>query len=116
MSRRQFDDWLDTSRKRAEDALERHMAELQGPPQRLHDAMRYAVLGPGKRVRALMVYAAGAACGAAGPAVASALDACAVAVESVHAYSLVHDDLPCMDDDVMRRGRPTVHVQFDEAS
>ncbi len=115
MTRRQFDEWRDAARERVEAALHQQLALLEGPPARLHEAMRYAVLGPGKRVRALMVYAAGAACGASGPAPAAALDACAVAVEAVHAYSLVHDDLPCMDDDVMRRGRPTVHVAFDEA-
>ena len=74
--------------------------------------MRYAVLGDGKRIRPQLVYAAGIACGAA----ESVLDAPAVAVELVHAYSLVHDDLPAMDDDAMRRGRATVHVAYDEAT
>lgn len=81
-------------------------------PERLHDAMRYAVLGGGKRVRALLVYAAGEVCAAP----LERLDAIASAVELIHAYSLVHDDLPCMDDDVLRRGKPTCHVQFDEAT
>ncbi|HEY0179634.1 MAG TPA: polyprenyl synthetase family protein, partial [Dokdonella sp.] len=73
--------------------------------------MRYAVLGGGKRLRQLLVYAAGAAFGAA----PERLDAAAAAVEIVHAYSLVHDDLPAMDDDALRRGRPTCHVAFGEA-
>ncbi len=81
-------------------------------PQRLHAAMRYAVLEGGKRIRPLLAYAAGEAA-AADPA---AVDHVALAVEFVHVYSLVHDDLPCMDDDVLRRGKPTVHVAFDEAT
>jgi farnesyl diphosphate synthase len=94
-------------------------------PVPLHQAMRYAVLGGGKRVRAALVFAAGFACGdtqtgdtqtAAAHSQANALDCAAAAVELVHAYSLVHDDLPCMDDDSLRRGRPTVHIQFDEAT
>ncbi|TGV09695.1 polyprenyl synthetase family protein [Alcaligenaceae bacterium 429] len=88
-------------------------------PQSLHQAMRYAVLGGGKRVRAALVYAAGEAVlqGAAPTAAQEkALDLAAASVELIHAYSLVHDDLPCMDDDTLRRGRPTVHVQFDEAT
>ena len=74
--------------------------------------MRYAVLGGGKRVRPLLCHAAGAIFGAG----SSVLDAASVAVELIHAYSLVHDDLPCMDDDVLRRGKPTCHVEFDEAT
>jgi farnesyl diphosphate synthase len=80
-------------------------------PARLHEAMRYATLGGGKRVRPMLVFAAGEVSGA-DPA---RLEIVAAAVETVHAYSLVHDDLPCMDDDVLRRGRPTCHVEFDEA-
>jgi farnesyl diphosphate synthase len=79
--------------------------------------MRYAVLGPGKRVRAALVYAAGEASRTPNGTAASqdlALDAAAAAVELIHAYSLIHDDLPCMDDDDLRRGRPTVHRQFDD--
>ena len=79
---------------------------------RLHRAMRYAVLDGGKRVRPLLVYAAGEVTQADG----DALDRAALAVEFVHAYSLVHDDMPCMDNDVLRRGKPTVHVEFDEAT
>jgi farnesyl diphosphate synthase len=81
------------------------------PLARLHEAMRYAVLGGGKRVRPLLAHAAGALTGA----VPAALDRAGCAVELIHAYSLVHDDLPCMDDDVLRRGRPTVHVVYGEA-
>nr|WP_225427965.1 farnesyl diphosphate synthase [Dyella tabacisoli] len=82
------------------------------PPVDLHRAMRYAALGGGKRLRPLLVYAAGHALGESGPQ----LDAPACAVELIHAYSLVHDDLPAMDDDAMRRGRPTCHIVFGEAT
>ena len=93
-------------------ALERVLPAPVGPIARLHEAMRYAVLNGGKRVRAMLVYWAGEALGAT-PA---QLDAPAAAVELVHAYSLVHDDLPCMDDDDLRRGVPTCHRAFDEAT
>ena len=92
--------------------LDRALPAASAIPQRLHAAMRYAVLGDGKRIRPQLVYATGVACGAD----EAALDAPAVAVELVHAYSLVHDDLPAMDDDALRRGRATVHVAFDEAT
>src|SRR6185503_14236934 len=81
-------------------------------PQRLHEAMRYAVLDGGKRVRPLLAFAAGELAEADPGRVALA----GVAVELIHAYSLVHDDLPCMDDDVLRRGKPTCHVEYDEAT
>jgi farnesyl diphosphate synthase len=93
-------------------AMERALPAPNAIPQRLHEAMRYAVLGEGKRIRPQLVYATGIACGAN----ESVLDAPAVAVEFVHAYSLVHDDLPAMDDDALRRGRATVHVAYDEAT
>jgi farnesyl diphosphate synthase len=93
-------------------ALDRALPDSGNVPQRLHAAMRYAVLGDGKRIRPQLVYAAGVACGTD----EAALDAPAVAVELVHAYSLVHDDLPAMDDDALRRGRATTHVAFDEAT
>lgn len=80
-------------------------------PERLHQAIRYACEG-GKHLRALMVYAAGEALGVS----AEKLDAAACAVELIHAYSLVHDDLPAMDNDDLRRGRPTVHKAYDEAT
>ena len=82
------------------------------PPERLHEAMRYAVLNGGKRVRPLLVYATGECTGAD----IDALDAPAVAIELIHAFSLVHDDLPAMDDDDLRRGKPTCHRKFDEAT
>lgn len=81
-------------------------------PQRLHGAMRYSLLGGGKRVRPLLVMAAGRLGHAPMPALVRA----AAAVEMIHAYSLIHDDLPCMDDDVLRRGKPTCHVEYDEAT
>ena len=81
-------------------------------PTRLHDAMRYSVLGGGKRVRAMLVFAAGSLSAASH----ERLRIAASAVEVIHAYSLIHDDLPCMDDDVLRRGKPTCHVEFDEAT
>ncbi|MBV1777085.1 polyprenyl synthetase family protein [Burkholderiaceae bacterium DAT-1] len=81
-------------------------------PQRLHAAMRYAVLGGGKRVRPLLVFAAGEVVDAP----VERMQYAGAAVELIHAYSLVHDDLPCMDDDVLRRGKPTVHIEYDEAT
>ncbi len=95
-----------------EDELAKHLPGAEIVPRRLHDAMRYAVLGGGKRVRPLLAFAAGEVAGANADRVAVA----ASAVELIHAYSLVHDDMPCMDDDVLRRGKPTVHVEFDEAT
>ena len=79
---------------------------------RLHDAMRYSTLGGGKRVRAMLVFGAGEVTRAD----LERLKIAAAAVEMIHAYSLIHDDLPCMDDDVLRRGKPTCHVEFDEAT
>ena len=99
-------------RQRVEAGLDAALPAADQSPERLHQAMRHAVLGGGKRLRPLLVYAAGAAVGAD----ETLLDAPAVAVELVHAFSLVHDDLPAMDDDALRRGRPTVHVAFDEAT
>jgi farnesyl diphosphate synthase len=97
---------------RAEAALQRWLPEPNIQPERLHDAMRYATLGGGKRVRPCLVYATGAALGVD----AAQLDAPACAVELIHAYSLVHDDLPAMDDDDLRRGRATCHKAYDEAT
>ena len=96
---------------RAEQALDRSLPPTEQSPADLHRAMRYAVLGGGKRLRPLLVYAAAHALGENGPQ----LDAAACAVELIHAYSLVHDDLPAMDDDALRRGRPTCHIVFGEA-
>jgi farnesyl diphosphate synthase len=116
-----FSAWLAERAQHVEKVLARVLPPEDALPARLHRAMRYSVLGGGKRVRAALVFAAARACG---PVLTSqqeveralAQDLAAAAVELVHAYSLVHDDLPCMDDDVLRRGRPTVHVQFDEAT
>jgi farnesyl diphosphate synthase len=108
----EFEVWLRAAGERFERAADDMLPASDREPQRLHAAMRYAVLGGGKRVRPLLVYAAGEVTAAD----AEALDRAALAVEYVHAYSLVHDDLPCMDNDVLRRGRPTVHVAFDEAT
>ncbi|MFN7183183.1 MAG: polyprenyl synthetase family protein [Thermomonas haemolytica] len=99
-------------RARVEAALEAALPDPARDPQRLHAAMCHGVLNGGKRMRPLLVYATGSALGASD----AALDAAAVAVELVHCYSLVHDDLPAMDDDALRRGQPTVHVAFDEAT
>jgi farnesyl diphosphate synthase len=96
--------------------MEASLAELLPPqqtmPNRLHDAMRYSTLGGGKRVRAMLVFGAGELV----EATPERLRIPAAAVELIHAYSLIHDDLPCMDDDVLRRGKPTCHVEFDEAT
>ena len=97
---------------RVEQALDRWLPLETVQPRRLHEAMRYAVLGQGKRVRPILVYATGYVIGVEG----RALDGPASAVELVHAYSLVHDDLPSMDNDDLRRGRPTCHRAFDEAT
>ena len=96
---------------RTEATLEQALPSPDQAPERLHAAMRHAVLGGGKRMRPLLVYAAGAVSGAP----EALLDAPAAAVELIHAYSLVHDDLPAMDDDDLRRGRPTSHVKYGEA-
>jgi len=104
--------WLQQIQSRTEATLDRLLPRADIPPQRLHAAMRYAMLGGGKRVRPLLCHATGEMFGAA-PA---ALDAAACAVELIHGYSLVHDDLPCMDNDVLRRGRPTCHVEYGEAT
>lgn len=108
-----LEDWMQTHQTQIEIVLDKRLT-AQGQPgsQRLVEAMRYATLGGGKRLRALLVYATGEAMGAK-PA---ALDAAAAAVEMIHAYSLVHDDMPIMDDDDLRRGRPTCHKAFDEAT
>ncbi len=104
--------WQSNFRERVEAVLHRSLPAGNREPARLHQAMRYAALGEGKRIRPLLVYATGAAIGVA----PESLDAPAAAVELIHAYSLVHDDLPAMDDDDLRRGRPTTHRAFDEAT
>jgi len=104
--------WSGERQRRIEDVLNRALPPEESAPTDLHRAMRYAVLGGGKRIRPLLAYAAGELAGA-DPRI---VDAAAAAVEMIHAYSLVHDDLPCMDDDTLRRGRPTCHVVFGEAA
>ncbi len=105
-----FDEWMRAVLARVEAALERYLPGPDVVPTRLHEAMRYAALGGGKRVRPLLAHAAGELT-LAQPA---ALEAASAALEMIHVYSLVHDDMPCMDDDALRRGKPTVHVQYDE--
>ncbi len=107
-----FEAWSGERRQRIEARLARVLPGDDSAAPRLAQAMRYAVLGGGKRVRPLLAYAASEISGAD----IDRVDAAAVAVELVHAYSLVHDDLPCMDDDALRRGRPTCHVAFDVAT
>jgi farnesyl diphosphate synthase len=103
--------WSGERARRVESVIDDLLPPANESPQSLHQAMRYAVVG-GKRARALLAYAAGELTGA-DPAL---VDRAAAAVELVHAYSLIHDDLPCMDDDVLRRGKPTCHVAFGEAT
>jgi len=99
-------------RQRVDDAIAAALPDPETEPRRLHAAMRHAALLGGKRMRPLLVYATGAALGTD----LERLDPAATAVELIHAYSLVHDDLPAMDDDALRRGQPTVHVAFGEAT
>ncbi len=112
MSEVDFATWSREVAGRMEAALAELLPSRQVAPGRLHDAMRYSTLGGGKRVRAMLVFAAGEVSGAD----PHCLRIPAAAVEMIHAYSLIHDDLPCMDDDVLRRGKPTCHVEFDEAT
>lgn len=98
--------------RRIEQSLDRWLPLASHPPARLHEAMRYSALGGGKRLRPLLIYATGEVLGIP----AEQLDGPATAVEMVHAYSLVHDDLPAMDDDDLRRNQPTCHRAFDEAT
>lgn len=112
MAETDFRTWMESVQERVEAALVAALPSVGHSPERLHEAMSYAVLGGGKRVRPLLVHAAGAV----SKADTLHLEAASCAVEFIHAYSLIHDDLPCMDDDVLRRGKPTVHMQFDEAT
>lgn len=107
-----FQEWLRFHQARVERALEHALPPAGTHPAHLHEAMRYAALGGGKRIRPALVYAAGAALDTP----AAVLDAPACAVELIHAYSLVHDDLPAMDNDDLRRGRPTCHRAYGEAT
>jgi farnesyl diphosphate synthase len=111
-----FDAWLSEHQNQVEQTLDAFMPKPDVSPTDLHQAMRWAVLGGGKRVRGALLLAAGQACHPSiDLATLTSLNAAAAAVELVHAYSLIHDDLPCMDDDILRRGKPTTHVQFGEA-
>ena len=105
-----FTDWMRSVQMQIEGTLSRVLPDEQSIPARLHQAMRYASLGGGKRVRPLLAFAAGELTESA----PQRLEIVSCAVELIHAYSLVHDDLPCMDDDVLRRGRPTCHIEYDE--
>jgi len=104
--------WLEDGRRWIEAELERVLPGPDEPPARLHQAMRYALLGGGKRLRPALVRLVARELGGRDEAALAP----ALALELVHTYSLVHDDLPAMDDDELRRGRPTVHVAFDEAT
>ena len=107
-----FKDRISDYQQRVDARLTDALPSADIQPQRLHDAMRYAVFNGGKRVRPLLVYATGECLGVD----KRLLDGPAVAIELIHAFSLVHDDLPAMDDDDLRRGKPTVHIEYDEAT
>jgi len=107
-----FTDWSRLVAHRMEDTLAELLPASSVVPFRLHEAMRYSTLGGGKRVRPMLAFAAGQV----SEADEGRLAIVGAAVEMIHAYSLIHDDLPCMDDDVLRRGKPTCHVEFDEAT
>jgi farnesyl diphosphate synthase len=107
-----FSNWSKSIQQGTEAVLDQLLPASNIAPTKLHEAMRYATLGGGKRVRALLAHAAGEFCNAD----AAKVDIAAAAVEMIHAYSLVHDDMPCMDDDDLRRGKPSCHKQFDDAT
>lgn len=98
-------------RNRVEQKLQTHLADCNAP-EKLHQAINYSIFNGGKRIRPILAYATADALGSD----SNAVDAVACAVELIHTYSLIHDDLPCMDDDSLRRGKPTTHVAFDEAT
>lgn len=107
-----FQNWTGRIQQRTESALDHFLPAGDIAPEKLHAAMRYSVMGGGKRVRALLAHAAAELCNAE----AEKADVAACAVELIHAYSLVHDDMPCMDDDDLRRGKPSCHKQYDDAT
>ncbi len=107
-----FADFSALCLSRVDKALDQQLPDTAIEPSRLHEAMRYATFNGGKRVRPILVYASGLACGGR----PEQLDMAACAVELIHSYSLVHDDLPAMDDDDLRRGKPTCHRAYDEAT
>lgn len=106
-----FSQWAEDRRNRFSIFAEKKLPSVGEVPQRLHEAMRYAVLDGGKRVRPLLVYAASELTGAK----ETDADLAALAVECVHSYSLIHDDMPCMDNDLLRHGKPSVHAKYGEA-
>jgi farnesyl diphosphate synthase len=107
-----FEDRITYYTERVTSCLDRALPSVERTPERLHEAMRYAVLNGGKRIRPLLIYATGECLAVK----EGRLDPPAVAIELIHAFSLVHDDLPAMDDDDLRRGLPTVHRRYDEAT
>ncbi|WP_455203541.1 polyprenyl synthetase family protein, partial [Kaarinaea lacus] len=104
--------YLQKHQQRVEAVLDKWLPRADVMPHTLHQAMRYSTLGGGKRIRPILVYATGEALGIA----PEQLDGPACAVELIHAYSLIHDDLPSMDNDILRRGRDTCHIAFNEAT
>ncbi|MCP4187169.1 MAG: (2E,6E)-farnesyl diphosphate synthase [Gammaproteobacteria bacterium] len=112
IDKQRFESLLELYQQRVNQALEHWLPAEAVNPMTLHKAMRYSVLAPGKRVRPVLVYATASTLGLD----LKRVDGAAAAVEMIHAYSLIHDDLPAMDDDDLRRGRPTCHVEFDEAT
>lgn len=107
-----FQGWVKSRQAQIQSYLENHLPADNCAPERLHEAMRYVVLGGGKRIRPLLSFAAGEL----NEAEEARVVVVAAAIELIHTYSLVHDDLPCMDDDILRRGKPTCHVKYDEAT
>ena len=107
-----FEQWANHAQSHIEHVLEQSIPSQEMVPNKLHEAMRYAVLGGGKRIRALLAYATGELFNVP----KATIDIPASAVELIHAFSLVHDDMPCMDDDDLRRGKPSTHKQFDDAT
>ncbi|NOT14602.1 MAG: polyprenyl synthetase family protein [Methylotenera sp.] len=107
-----FTQWVAVQQQRIEQVLDSTLPSASNCPEALHSAMRYSALAGGKRVRALLCYATAELCGTE----IQVADAAASAVELIHAYSLVHDDMPCMDDDDLRRGKPSCHKQYDDAT
>lgn len=107
-----FSIWAKDRQAHIEQVLETTLPSVDLAPHTLHSAMRYSALGGGKRVRALLCYAAAELCDTD----AHVADSAACAVELIHAYSLVHDDMPCMDNDDLRRGKPSCHKQYDDAT
>jgi farnesyl diphosphate synthase len=112
MNKQDHASWARDVQARMETRMGEILPQPNLVPERLHQAMRYAVLGGGKRVRPLLSHAAGELTGAD----LARVEIVSASVEMIHAYSLVHDDMPCMDDDVLRRGKPTVHVEYDDAT